>query len=41
MRRRVARDIYTQATRIEEENNGIIDSASGELLFRPACSIQI
>jgi beta-galactosidase/beta-glucuronidase len=33
MRKRgVAGDIYTQATSIEDENNGIIDSASGELL---------
>jgi beta-galactosidase/beta-glucuronidase len=34
-RRRVAGDIYTQATSIEEENNGIIDPASGELLVPP------
>jgi beta-galactosidase/beta-glucuronidase len=31
-RRRVAGDIYTQATSIEDENNGIIEAASGELL---------
>ena len=31
-RRRVAGDIYTQATSIEDENNGIIDPESGELL---------
>jgi hypothetical protein len=31
-RRRVAGDIYTQATSIEDENNGIINSESGELL---------
>jgi hypothetical protein len=30
--RRIAGDIYTQATSIEEENNGIIEPASGELL---------
>jgi beta-galactosidase/beta-glucuronidase len=30
--RRIAGDIYTQATSIEEENNGIIDPATGELL---------
>jgi hypothetical protein len=30
--RRVAGDIYTQATSIEEETNGIIDAAGGELL---------
>jgi beta-galactosidase/beta-glucuronidase len=36
MRRRpVAGDIYTQATSIEEETNGIIDPASGELLVPP------
>ena len=34
-RRRVAGDIYTQATSIEEEVNGIIDPASGELLVPP------
>jgi hypothetical protein len=34
-RRRVAGDIYTQATSIEDENNGIIDAASGELLVEP------
>jgi beta-galactosidase/beta-glucuronidase len=33
--RRIAGDIYTQATSIEEENNGIIDPASGELLVPP------
>ncbi len=33
MRRRpIAGDIYTQATSIEEETNGIIDAATGELL---------
>jgi hypothetical protein len=33
MRKRpIAGDMYTQATSIEEENNGIIDPASGELL---------
>jgi len=33
MRRRpIAGDIYTQATSIEEENNGIIDPKTGELL---------
>jgi beta-galactosidase/beta-glucuronidase len=31
-RRQVAGDIYTQATSIEEETNGIIDPASGEIL---------
>ncbi|MEP6923708.1 MAG: sugar-binding domain-containing protein [Pyrinomonadaceae bacterium] len=36
MRRRpIAGDIYTQATSIEDENNGIIDPASGELLVPP------
>jgi beta-galactosidase/beta-glucuronidase len=36
MRRRpVAGDMYTQATSIEEEVNGIIDPASGELLVPP------
>ena len=36
MRRRpVAGDIYTQATSIEEEVNGIIDATSGELLVPP------
>ncbi len=36
MRRRpIAGDVYTQATSIEEENNGIIDPASGELLVPP------
>lgn len=36
MRRRpIAGDIYTQATSIEEETNGIIDAASGELLVPP------
>jgi beta-galactosidase/beta-glucuronidase len=34
-RRRVAGDIYTQATSIEEETNGIIDAESGELLVEP------
>lgn len=34
-RRRVAGDIYTQATSIEEETNGIIDPKSGELLVPP------
>ena len=34
-RRRVAGDIYTQATSIEDEINGIIDQASGELLVEP------
>lgn len=34
-RRQVAGDIYTQATSIEEETNGIIDQASGELLVQP------
>jgi beta-galactosidase/beta-glucuronidase len=34
-RRRIAGDIYTQATSIEEENNGIIDPASGNLLVPP------
>ncbi|HEY8558884.1 MAG TPA: sugar-binding domain-containing protein [Pyrinomonadaceae bacterium] len=34
-RRRVAGDIYTQATSIEDEVNGIIDPASGELLVDP------
>jgi hypothetical protein len=33
--RPVAGDIYTQATSIEEEVNGIIDSFSGELLVPP------
>ncbi len=33
MRKRpIAGDMYTQATSIEEENNGIIDPVSGELL---------
>ncbi len=31
-RRPIAGDVYTQATSIEEETNGIIDPASGELL---------
>ncbi|MBA3692056.1 MAG: glycoside hydrolase family 2 [Acidobacteria bacterium] len=31
-RRQIAGDIYTQATSIEEENNGIIDPESGDLL---------
>jgi len=31
-KRSIAGDMYTQATSIEEENNGIIDPASGELL---------
>jgi beta-galactosidase/beta-glucuronidase len=36
MRRRpIAGDVYTQATSIEEENNGIIDPKSGELLVPP------
>ena len=36
MRRRpVAGDIYTQATSIEEEVNGIIEPTSGELLVPP------
>ncbi len=36
MRRRpIAGDVYTQATSIEEENNGIIDPHSGELLVQP------
>lgn len=36
MRRRpIAGDIYTQATSIEDENNGIIDPQSGELLVPP------
>lgn len=36
MRRRpIAGDMYTQATSIEEENNGIIDPKSGELLVPP------
>ena len=36
MRRRpIAGDIYTQATSIEEEINGIIDAATGELLVEP------
>jgi hypothetical protein len=30
-RRSVAGDVYTQATSIEEENNGIIDAETGEL----------
>lgn len=34
-RRRVAGDIYTQATSIEDETNGIIDQSSGELLVPP------
>lgn len=34
-RRKVAGDIYTQATSIEEETNGIIDSSSGELHVPP------
>ncbi len=34
-RRSVAGDVYTQATSIEEENNGIIDSRTGELLVPP------
>ncbi|MDQ6788001.1 MAG: glycoside hydrolase family 2 [Acidobacteriota bacterium] len=34
-RRPIAGDIYTQATSIEEEVNGIIDAASGELLVPP------
>jgi beta-galactosidase/beta-glucuronidase len=33
--RRVAGDIYTQATSIEEETNGIIDQKTGELLVPP------
>lgn len=36
MRKRpIAGDIYTQATSIEEENNGIIDADSGELQVPP------
>lgn len=36
MRRRpIADDVYTQATSIEEENNGIVDPKSGELLVPP------
>ena len=36
MRRRpIAGDMYTQATSIEEEVNGIIDPQSGELLVPP------
>ena len=36
MRRRpIAGDVYTQATSIEEENNGIIDPQTGELLVPP------
>jgi beta-galactosidase/beta-glucuronidase len=34
-KRRVAGDIYTQATSIEDETNGIIDAATGELLVEP------
>ena len=34
-RRPIAGDIYTQATSIEEETNGIIDEKSGELLVPP------
>lgn len=30
--RQIAGDVYTQATSIEEETNGVIDAASGELL---------
>jgi hypothetical protein len=33
--RPIAGDVYTQATSIEEENNGLIDAASGELLVPP------
>jgi hypothetical protein len=34
-RRKVAGDIYTQATSIEDETNGIIEQSSGELLVVP------
>jgi hypothetical protein len=34
-RRPVAGDVYTQATSIEEENNGIIDARTGEPLVPP------
>jgi beta-galactosidase/beta-glucuronidase len=34
-RRPIAGDIYTQATSIEDETNGIIDAHSGELLVPP------
>jgi hypothetical protein len=33
--RRVGGDIYTQATSIEDETNGIINADSGELLVEP------
>ena len=35
-RRPIAGDVYTQATSIEEEKNGIINAESGELLVPPA-----
>lgn len=34
-RRKVAGDVYTQATSIEDETNGIIDQATGELMVPP------
>lgn len=34
-RRSIAGDVYTQATSIEDENNGIIDATNGELLVPP------
>jgi hypothetical protein len=34
-RREIAGDVYTQATSIEEENNGLIDPATGALLVPP------
>lgn len=33
--RPIAGDVYTQATSIEEEDNGLVDPASGELLVPP------
>ena len=34
-RRRIAGDVYTQAVSIEDENNGLIDPHTGELLVPP------
>src|SRR5215210_9351141 len=31
----IAGDVYTQATNVEEETNGLIDAASGDLLVPP------
>jgi hypothetical protein len=34
-KRPIAGDVYTQATGIEEEQNGLIEPASGDLLVPP------